>query len=270
MYQPVYPYIDGEKAPTPAPTTIPGGATVVTQNGDLSADGYFDDADGSNGGLGFYTVSGLSGVTCARDIMIQSATLGGLMVGSNTAADAAFYMLYEQGNYEFAFWNLFSQKPDLSETYVVTLVVGYDTASSSAWLYLYSQWSTNQTVLATPANINGIMSYGTNQSLAVSSTMVGIGLRSVDCYVEAYVPDTADDYYMDTDSNGKSDSVGSTTAAIISVVVVLTFVAALGVGCYIYRKRKMIGPSTFVLKEAHSDNPIIATSVAKSKGQGQV
>ncbi len=269
MYQPVYPYIDGEKAPTPAPTSIPADATVVTKNGDVGADDYFDDSDGTNGGLGVYTATGLTGVTSARDVMIKSATLGGLMVGAYTAADAAYYMSFESGQYEYAFWNLFSQKPDLTETYAVTLAIALDTQTSAIYLFVYNQWSTDQTMLATPANINGIASYGTNQTLAVSSTMAGIGLRSVDCYVEAYVPEATDDYYMETNSNskGKSDSEGSNTAAIVAVVVVLAFVASLGVGCYYYRRRKVEGVSTFVLQQSHNSNPIQATAATPAKEQ---
>lgn len=262
MYQPVYPFIDTELAPTPSPTSIPASATVVTQSGDVGVGGYFDDSDGSNGGgisgSGIYVATGLTGVTSARDVMIKSATLGGLMVGSDTAASAAFYAYAEAQSYEYAFWNLFSQKSDLSETYAITLAVVYDGANKAVYLFVYDQWSTNQTMLATPANINGVIAYGTAQSLAFSSTMAGIGLRSIDCYVEAYVePDTADDYYMEVNSNGDADSISSTTAAIVAVVVVLVFIISLGAGCYFYRKRKFgVIPAAAVLQHTQSTNPI--------------
>jgi hypothetical protein len=259
MYQPVYPLIDSEVAPTPSPTSIPASATVVTRSGDTILGGYFDNSDGDYGGEGFYLATGLSGVTSVRDVMIKSATFGGLMVGSNTAAAAAYLTYAEGESYEVAYWNLFSQMSDLSETYSITLGVVYDTDYKDVYLYVYNQWSTDQTMLATPANINGVFSYGTAQPLAVSSTMAGIGLTSIDCYVEAYVePDTADDYYMEANSNGDADSsISSTTAAIVAVVVVLVFIISLGAGCYFYRKNKLgVIPAVVLVQHAQSTNPI--------------
>ena len=131
----------------------------------------------------------------------------------------------------------------------------YDTVTFDTFTSIIYPWSTNQTMLATPSNINGIFAYGVNQTVAVSSTDPGIGLRSVNFYVEPYVRDATDDYYMETssNSNGESDSEGTNTAAVISVVVVLVFVASLGVACYYYRKRKM---ATFVLQQTTHTNPI--------------
>ena len=252
MYQPSYPCLDGEMAPTPAPTSIPAGAKIVTQKGDVGVDNYFDDADGSNGGLGIYNASGLTGVTSARDVMLKSATLGGLLVGNNTAADAAMYFAAKQGHFEYCFWNLYSQEFNYTETYAVTLVVVYDTTDSAVYFYVYGQWSSDQTVLASPNNVNAMFSYGTDRSLAVSSTMAGIGLRSFDFYVEAYADsDTADDYYMEH-TESKSTPYYVTTVAIAATIILL-FITSFGVGCYFYRKNKLVHSS---IAQGNNINPI--------------
>ena len=237
LYQPIYPLLDTVIAPTSAPTST-AGATIMTQNGDVGADGYFDNYSGSNGGDGFYIATGLSGVTSARDIIIKSATLGGLTVGSNTAAVAAFYIDSTQGNYDYAYWNLFSQKSDLSAMYAVTLVVGYAKSSGTVYFYMYSQWSSDQTVLATPANVAAIFPYGTTATLAVSSTMSGVGLRSFNYYVETYVETTNfDDYYYyyntTNTTNSTSNDASRTGAYSLGATAALTAVSAALLALYL-------------------------------------